>query len=264
MEPTAPQINQQVSSDHPRVLHPIDWRLQSQQYGTALLVAAPLFTVLSIYLFYRRGYYDLFIANKIFAGVAAVMLGIVLIIGPLSRLFNKFDHYLQYRKELGIIAFLLAFVHAIASLFLLPTHFPLIRYVTTGLWPFVFGLASLFVLLFILIISNAWGRRALGGARWWRIQNWGVRIAFVLLALHVGIMKFPSWVSWYQEGGSQDLVHPEWPGAGMLIAWLMAFVILFRLMEYMNPALGKIGWYMIVIGLPVVYVFTFLWGSRFA
>src|SRR4030066_1094629 len=76
----------------------IDWKYQFQQYGTALAVAAILFIALSLYLFYRRGYYDLYIANKVFAGSSAVLLGIVLLIGPGSRLFSFPDRYVQFRK----------------------------------------------------------------------------------------------------------------------------------------------------------------------
>src|SRR3989344_6781103 len=91
-----------------------------QPYIMALAISAPIFAALSVYLFYRRGYYDLYIANKVFAGAAAVLLGIVLLIGPLSRWFSVFDRYVPYRKAIGIVAFFLALAHAVVSFWFLP------------------------------------------------------------------------------------------------------------------------------------------------
>lgn len=132
----------------------IDWKYQIKQYGTALMVAMFLFVILSVYLFYRRGYYDLYIANKIFAGVSAILLGIVLLIGLLSRLFSFFDRDIQYRKELGIIAFFLALSHGVISLFFLPSKFPLSGFLKTPNWPFVFGLTAIIILIAVFFISN--------------------------------------------------------------------------------------------------------------
>ena len=71
-------------------------------------------------------------------------------------------------------------------------------------------------------------------------------------------------MNWYLSSGGKELVHPEWPGAGILIGWFMFFVILFRIAEYVNPKLGKIFWYLSVILLPIVYVLTFWWGIQLA
>lgn len=239
-----------------------DWQYQFQQYGAALAVAMLLFAVLSVYLFFRRGYYDLYIANKIFAGVAALLLGLVLLIGPLSRLFSFPDRYVQYRKELGIIAFFLAMTHGLISLFFLPSKFPLSGFLRTLNWPFVFGLTAVIVLVAIFIISNDRAMNALGREKWWRWQYLGVRLAFILILLHVFVMKWGGWVNWYQGGGSSDLVHPEWPGAGLLVGWFMTFVVLIRLTEFFSPKLGRLVWYGSVILLPVIYITTFWWGKQ--
>ena len=63
---------------------------QFKQYAAAILSALIIFGFLSIYLFFRRGYYDLYIANKAFAGAGTILLGLVLLIGPLSRIFAGF------------------------------------------------------------------------------------------------------------------------------------------------------------------------------
>lgn len=250
---------QQEPSLSPVVHHPsgLQWYLK------AALAAAPIFLVLSVYLFFRRGYYDLYIANKAFAGTAAVLLGMVMLLGPVARSLTVFDRFLKYRKHLGVLAFLLVIVHSLSSYFFLSDHFPRASFTSSGLWPFVFGLTALTVLFGLYMISRERIRALLGGRTWWRLQNWGVRTAFVLVLLHVGVMKFPSWLSWYAKGGSKDLVHPEWPGAGLLVGWFLGFVLLVRIFDRFGPKAGKIGWQCLAFGVPLAYLATFLWGRRF-
>ncbi len=242
----------------------IRWRYEIGQYGTAFGVALVLFILFSVYLYYRRGYYDLYIVNKIFAGDAAILLGLALLLGPLNRLFNAFDRYLQYRKEIGIVAFALALMHGLSSLFFLPDHFTWSRYLGSGLWPFLFGLACLIVLLGLFFISDNRSIKALGAKVWWALQTWGARLAFVLLALHVGIMKIPGWLDWYQNGGNPNLRRPDWPGAGSLVGMFLAFVVFVRLAEFGGKTFGRAIWYAGLILLATAYIFTFWWGRQFA
>ncbi|MBI3963852.1 MAG: ferric reductase-like transmembrane domain-containing protein [Candidatus Kerfeldbacteria bacterium] len=239
------------------------WKFQFQQYGVAVALATLLFAVLSVYLIFRRGYYDFYIANKVFAGVAAVCIGVILLIGPLSRFSRALGRYIQYRKELGIVAFLLALIHGVVSLFFLPSKFPLSGFFGTLRWPFLFGLSATIVLVAAFVISNDRAMAAIGGKRWWWLQNWGVRFAFLLTLLHVFVMKWNGWVQWYTVGGGRDLIHPEWPGAGLLVGWFMAFVVLVRLAEFGGPRLGRAVWYVSIVALPAIYIATFWWGRQF-
>lgn len=241
----------------------IDWKYQCRQYGAALFTAIPVFVVLSLYIFYRRGYYDLYIANKAFAGDAAILLGVVFLLGPLSRFFSAFDRYLQYRKEIGIVAFFLALVHGLVSLFFLPSKFPISRYVSTLNWPFVFGLAALVVLVMLFFISNSWVENRLGTKRWGWLQNWGLRVVVGLTILHVFVMKYAGWINWYKVGGEASLAHPELPGGGLLVGWFLFFAFLVRLSEFGGIKFGRIVWYMSVFILPIVYLVTFWWGQQF-
>ena len=242
----------------------INWKYQCQQYGAALAVALFFFAILSLYIFFRRGYYDLYIANKAFAGASAILLGIVLLLGPASRLFAFPDRYVQYRKELGILAFFLALSHGVVSLLFLPNKFPLARYFETLNWPFVFGAAATILLVAIFFISNDRAMNAIGREKWWRLQYWGARLVFVLVLLHVFIMKWGSWLKWYKAGGGGALARPEWPGAGLLVGWFLAFVVFFRLAEFASPKLGRFVWYFSIVALSVIFIATFWWGGQFA
>src|SRR3989338_4316580 len=245
-----------ISSSQPAKVHGRGW-----EYGVAIVISALFFVGLSVYLYYRRGYYDLYIANKVFAGTSAILLGIVLLLGPLSRAYDRFDRWLKYRKEIGIVAFVLALAHSIASFFFLPDHFSRARFFTSGLWPFVFGLTALTIVCILWILSHKNAVKIFGGKLWWFLQSWGVRIAFIAVALHVGIMKFPGWVDWYQKGGSSRLVHPEWPGAGLLEGWFMAFVLLVRIAEIGKTKIVRFVIPCAFILLIVVYILTFWWGG---
>lgn len=240
----------------------VDWKYQIKQYGTALVVAMPLFISLSWYIFYRRGYYDLYIANKVLAGVGAILLGIIFILGPLSRFFNIYDRFLQYRKEIGITAFVLILTHSLVSLFFLPAKFPMSRYLSGTNWPFILGLSGLVILIFLFLISNKKAEDTIGAKLWWWLQNWGLRLVVILTVLHVFVMKYAGWVNWYKVGGEAFLAHPELPGGGLLVGWVLLFSMLIRLAEFGGVKFGRLVWYFSLLTLPVVILITFWWGRR--
>lgn len=240
----------------------LNWKTQFQDYGIALAVAIPPYVVLSVYLFYRRGYYDLYIANKILAGVSTILFGLVLLIGVLSRYFSFPDRFVKYRKELGIVAFFLALAHGLVSFFWLPQKFPTALFLGTLNWSFIFGLVALVILLLTFFISNDQAMKTIGRKKWWRLQYLSVRLVFLLIILHVFIMKWSGWIRWYKVGGGPELVHPEWPGAGLLVGWFMVFVVLVRLAEYGGPKFGRLVWKLSILLLPIIYIITFWWGSK--
>lgn len=232
-----------------------------RKYSIVLLVSALLFIGFSEYIALRRGYYDLYIANKVFAGVAAINFGIIFLLGPLTRLFNFADHYLELRKEFGIVGFFLALFHVVASFFLLPQKFSIEYFFTRGMGPFIFGLIATILLIFTFIISFEKIINLLGRARWWKMQYWGMRAIFIFTVLHVFVMKWKGWVEWYQVGGGKGLAHPNLPGAGLLVGWFMIFVLLIRIAELFGRRAGRVMWYTTVIFLPLIYLFTFWRGS---
>ena len=187
----------------------------------------------------------------------------VLLIGPLSRFFSFPDRYVQYRKELGIVAFFLALIHSLVSLFFLPSKFPLAGFLGTLDWSVIFGFAATIALVGLFFISSNRAIATIGRKRWWWWQNWGVRLAFSLIFLHVFVMKWNSWVKWYKVGGGPELVHPEWPGAGLLVGWFLVFVVLVRLAEFGGRRFGRAVWYVSVVALAAVYLATFWWGRQF-
>lgn len=209
-------------------MRPINWRYQLQQYGTAFVMAAEVFAVLGLYLFARRGYFNLYIMNKVLAGVSLVLLGVVLIIGPLCTFSPRCQRYLQYRKELGILALLAGLAHGIISIWPLSARFPLASLIDH--WPTTLaGILGLVLLTYLGAISNLWALQRLGTGRWWTWQRWGARISFLLVMFHLVVMKWPGWMRWFREGGTPDLERPYLPPGSLVVAVIGAVVLLVRL-----------------------------------
>lgn len=236
-------------------------KYELQKYAKVVFVSVLLFVGFSTYISLRRGYYDLYIINKVLAGVAAIDFSIIILLGSLSRLFNFVDKHLELRKEFGIVGMVLAVTHAVSSFFFLSNKFPPKFYFENQLLPFIFGLIAIAILISLFIISFEKIIILLGRDRWWKISYWGMRGLFVLTILHVFVMKWNGWVDWYMKGGTKELVHPEWPGGGLIVGWFLAFTLLVRSAELFRPRIGKIVWYLTVVLLPIIYFLTFWRGS---
>lgn len=228
-----------------------------KKYFVSVAVGLVIFAAFSGYLFLRRGYYDLFIANKALAGAAFVLLAFVLLIGLLSRYFVRFDGWLVYRKELGIVSFVFALAHVIAS-FLVPQFnlFSRAALVNFNLW---LGGLALLILLFLTVISGNWAVKKFGGQRWWFFHQWGARLALLLVLYHVFLMKYGGWVSWFVEGGSKTLARPYLPPLSLLSFLPAVFVVVVRLGEFFGQKIGKIIFFISLFLLAAAYLVSLLW-----
>ncbi|KKQ23350.1 MAG: Quinoprotein glucose dehydrogenase [Candidatus Roizmanbacteria bacterium GW2011_GWC2_37_13] len=210
----------------------------AKKYIMAAFASLIIFIDLSYYLFLRRGYYDLYIINKVFAGTSLTVLATVLLIGSLGRLYNLFDPMLEYRKHLGIVSFILAFFHGVISLFFLPSRFN-INYYFSNLITFILGLTGLLILGYLFFISFKRFTGNLDPRKWWSYQVWGSRVAGILVFFHLVLMKYPGWLKWYANGGSDELTRPFMPPASIIAAAFGFFVILVRIFELINQKLAK-------------------------
>lgn len=240
-------------------------REQLRQWAVAILVAATVFAVLSAYLFLRRGYYNLYIANKAFGSTGLIVIGLVLLVGPLARLYQRFDPWITYRKELGIVGFAGALAHTVISLFLLPDKFAFASFFTftslnRGLVPFLLGLGSIIMFFILTVMSVDSVIRRMDKAVWWLWQYWGVRIAFVLLFLHLVAMKYPGWISWFVKGGGNELTRPFMPPGSLIAGSFGLFVLLVRLVEPVDAKVAKITVPVLFLFLVVFWIESYLWG----
>lgn len=159
------------------------------------------------------------------------LLGIVLLLGPLSRLFEMFDRFLKYRKELGIMAFFVGFTHVYLVMFPLARHGPWGLYQSRPFSAYP-GLEALLILFVLFLISWNWSTRMLGAKLWWQLQYWGVRLTFVLVALHMVVLKYKTILEWIIPGQHPQEVGPP------IVVWEAQFVLLVLLIRF-SELFGK-------------------------
>ena len=166
------------------------------------------------------------------------LLGFVLLMGPLSRMFAIFDWALKFRKELGITTFFTALTHVYLVMFPLARNGPwgLYRSRPFSAYP---GLEALIVLFVLLVFSWNWSMKLLGTKLWWELQYWGARLAFVLIGVHMVVLKYKTIVSWAMPGNLPEAGSHVPP----LIVWEAQFLLLvlvIRLSELFGVKIARI------------------------
>jgi DMSO/TMAO reductase YedYZ heme-binding membrane subunit len=208
-----------------------------RQYLMAGLVSAITAGGLILYLTARRGYFDLSIINKSLASSSLILLGIVLLLGPLARLYSRFDKWIDYRKELGILAFFLGAVHVFLSMFPLARRGPFGLYQSRPLIAYS-GLLGLLIMAYLFVISFKIVEKKIGVAKWWKMQYWGVRIAALAVLFHMTVFKYSEWGKWL-AGDVGKLALPNLPPASLLVALFSAFVLLVRTSELFGARVAR-------------------------
>ncbi len=202
-----------------------------RQYTVAAII-----TVLTVWLVYRYaavryGVEGLSTLNKSLAISTLFLLGTVLLLGPLSRLFTLFDHALKYRKELGVLTFFTGAAHVYLSMFPLARRGPFGFYQSQPISAYA-GLTGLIIMFILLLLSGAAVERAIGTRVWWKLQYWGARLAFVAVAFHMIILKYAGWGSWFVD-------KPSPPPLALLATVFAAFVLVVRLSELFGPRAAR-------------------------
>ena len=128
---------------------------------------------------------------------AIIMLHIVLAIGPLHRLDDRFAPLLYNRRHLGVMTFCIALGHgALATLFYgaFGNANPLLAVVAgydfagpIWTWPFeVFGFVALVILFLMAATSHDFWLKNLS-PRWWKWLHMSVYVAYALLVAHASL-----------------------------------------------------------------------------
>lgn len=212
-----------------------------RDYVVSILIATSILVFFSLYLVTRRGYFfdappsadPLFVPNKALAATGMTLLAFTFLIGPLSRYFNRWDYFLAYRKEIGIVGAFLAFFHGIVSYFFLPKKFPQ-EWLDFGTLGFGAGLVGIGILIALFVLSWKSIIARFSGPTWWFLQRWGLRLVIVATLLHVFVLKWGSWMKWIQQGGGKandELINPWMPGLGILASLFIAWVVIVRCYE---------------------------------
>lgn len=191
--------------------------------------------------------------NIALAAETVFLLGLVLLLGPLSRLFVIFDRLIVYRKELGIMSFFTSFIHVYFVMFPLSHNGPwgLYRARPFSAYP---GLEALIILFILLLLSWNWARNRLGAKLWWQIQYWGVRTAFILIALHMAVLKYQTILSWFDPG---QLLSPRDGSGPPILIWEAQFlllVLLVRFSELFGPKAARVITQISAVGISITFI----------
>ena len=234
----------------------------NQLYAYAITRSLLLGVFFLLYWGFRYGYVNLYIINKTFAAVSAMLLGWTLLIGPIARLFDRFDSMLLERKYIGIVAFFYALGHVVVSFFLIPDSYSLKTFFLLQPVPFYFGLSGFLLLFFLLVISNRKSLISMGGKNWFTAQSWGLRISIFAVFMHTFLVKINTWRQWFESLRPRvGVVHWEWPPIGMWIAAFFLMAVCVRVCERISIPLGRFSFVFFSLAFFIFCISTFIWGG---
>lgn len=165
---------------------------------------------------------------------AAIVLGLTLLIGPMSRAYPWFSRFLKYRKETGVMVFLFALVHAAFSYLFVFSIF------TVGFWtryltlPNILGTLGLTGLFLLFMSSRKFIQTRLGNKLWWQIQYKGVRITALVVFTHIVLVSGVVSRNWLMKNTSG-----VFPPASLFITHFGLWVLGARLLEWIFPKQTK-------------------------
>lgn len=227
-----------------------------REYGFSFFFSLALLATLYMVVSQDASETALSALNISLAAVTLFLIGIVLLLGPLSRMFSVFDWAFAYRKELGIMSFFTGLAHVYFVMFPLARNGPWGLYLSRPFSAYP-GLEALIVLFVLFVLSNRYAERVLGKT-WWQIQYWGVRLTFLLIAVHMFVLKYKSILGWFVPGdvpSTDGVVHSP-----PLIIWETQFVLLVflvRLSELFGRRLGRF----ITMGSFLIAFSVMLWAT---
>lgn len=212
-----------------------------RQYAVAAIVTLVTVWLVYRYAVVRYGVIGLSSFNKSLATSTLFLLGIVLLLGPLSRLFTLFDHALKYRKELGVLTFFTGATHVYLSMFPLARHGPWGFYTGQPISAYA-GLTGLGIMFALFILSFSSVERLLGTRTWWKLQYWGARVAFLAVAFHMTVLKYSGWGTWMitRGVGESNPGITSLPPTALLAAVFAVFVLVVRLSELFGPRAARV------------------------
>jgi len=177
---------------------PVQWNHHKKLYDLIVLLAVLLFLAAFIISgLVAKAAGPIILTIRALGACAIVLLHVILIIGPMARLSDRFKPLLYNRRHLGVITALIAFAHGGLALLwyhgagiINPLASAIGGYGDYGVpieFPFEFlGIFALFILLVMAATSHDFWLSWLSPPVW-KILHMGVYIAYVCLVGHVAL-----------------------------------------------------------------------------
>lgn len=183
-----------------------------------------LYLLITLVLFSQRHSTGADLINISTAWTAVVLIGLSMLLSAICYFWNAFDHYILFRKHIGVSGFFVAAIHVFFSLVVMRQEFPFPSYYLgeKNIVSFVFALIAFAYFAFMTSISNNYAIHEIGGHRWRKLLRIGY-IAYIFTIIHFGLKGFPYWLKWIQ-GGMKTL-----PSIGLVIFIFALFVPYFRI-----------------------------------
>lgn len=162
-----------------KILSPIETNIRTHRtwvsYVLLIVAYAPILTFLNPEM------------QKDLGGIAFWLLFIILALPPLSRVtgIKLITLIMSFRKELGILMGMLAFMHYTLFIVLMG-GFTALTNMNPEPW-FIAGFVALIPTLLLLITSNTWSMKFLG--KWWKRLHKGVYLIAALVVAHVLLLS---------------------------------------------------------------------------
>lgn len=170
--------------------HPYGYSEEKNLLQKLIDFALPLFLFLLFFQFYNFGKISPSEMVKTSGLLAISLLGITLIIGPLSRIFPQFEFLKVHRKFWGILSVLIVFIH-IGLVFVYFYKFDITRFVdfSNPKYPGILsGILATFILLLVTFTSNKKAIQYFTPNVWKLIQTTSY-LAMFLAVLHFYLME---------------------------------------------------------------------------
>lgn len=160
--------------------------------------------------------------NKSFADTAILLMGLSMAIKSIAYFFHSARAFLLYRKQLGLIGFGFLVGHIALSFSAFLSLFTPKAWSTGIPWPMFTGFVAGAIFTVMAAISFQKIASLLNGTLWRRILQMGY-IALLLSVIHVILLKFGRWSTWYREGVQTA------PSTSLVVAFITGIVLFLRI-----------------------------------
>ena len=159
--------------------------------------------------------------NKSVADTSILLMGLSMLISSICYFWNFLDWTIAYRKYLGLIGFAFGVSHLALSWAPFMSLFEAKTWEQGRMWPVLAGAVAFVIFTIMVLISNSFMARSLGGKVWRFILRTGY-VALILVFVHVVLLKSARWITWY-EGGMKTP-----PSLSLIVSVFMGVVLLMR------------------------------------
>ena len=194
-----------------------------------------VFIVLSLYLFATEGIYNLTSFSTATADVGVLFIGLSFILSGICYFWDFADHFIIYRKQLGVTGFIYSVVHALTILYREGMLDILVPKTVSSIDDISLISSEIAIIMFgtMIIISTKTVVHEIGGQRWRQLLRVGY-FAVLLSLIHMFIKSSEGWIYWL-TGNS----HRIFPSLGLLVFIFGIAVLVMRIVLWIALLMKK-------------------------